>query len=111
MKSENQSDLSRKVGEKEARKLKARRRKQQGIWFGFSMFGLVGWSVIIPTLLGAMLGMWIDKRYPGPHSWTLALLVVGLSLGSLNAWNWVEKESRALDEDDGTDEDPQSEKI
>jgi ATP synthase protein I len=37
--------------------------------------------VAIPTLLGAALGIWIDEHYPGSHSWTLALLAIGLGLG------------------------------
>ena len=53
-------------------------RPRQGIWFGLGMMGLIGWSVVVPTLLGAALGIWLDKHYPGTHSWTLALLVVGL---------------------------------
>ena len=42
------------------------------------MMGLIGWSVVVPTLLGAALGIWLDERHPGAHSWTLALLVAGL---------------------------------
>lgn len=103
MKEENNSEFSRQVGSKEKRKLKALKSKREGIWFGFSMFGLVGWSVVIPTLLGALLGHWIDKNYPGEHSWTLALLVAGLALGSFNAWNWVQKESRELQHKDDFD--------
>ena len=66
------------VGAKAARKLKARRNSTQGVWFGLGMMGLIGWSVVVPTLLGAALGIWLDKHHPGKHSWTLALLVAGL---------------------------------
>ena len=90
------SSLSRQVGLKAARKLKARRNSTQGIWFGLGMMGLIGWSVAIPTLLGAMLGLWLDQHYPGGRSWTLALLVAGLCLGCFNAWHWVAKEDRAM---------------
>jgi predicted F0F1-ATPase subunit len=55
------------VGAKAARKLKARRNPSQ-VWFGLGMMGLVGWSVVIPTLLGAALGLWLDARYAGRHS-------------------------------------------
>ena len=76
--------------------LKARRNPTPGVWFGLGMMGLVGWSVVVPTLLGAAFGAWLDRRYPGPHSWTLALLVGGLGIGCLNAWHWVTKEDRAM---------------
>jgi ATP synthase protein I len=58
------------------------------------MFGLVGWSVAIPTLAGIALGVWVDTRWPGPYSWTLMLLVIGVGLGCLNAWYWIKRESR-----------------
>ena len=83
------------IGEKAARKLKARR-NTQGVWFGLGMMGLVGWSVSIPTLLGTALGVWLDGRHPGGHSWTLALLVGGLSAGGLNAWYWIAQEEKAM---------------
>ncbi len=92
------------IGLKTARKLKARRSKQ-GVWFGLGMMGLIGWSVVVPTLLGAAIGLWLDKHYPGTHAWTLALLVAGLSLGCLNAWRWVANEDRAMrDEQENHDE-------
>ena len=87
--------LSQEVGAKADRKLKARR-STQGVWFGLGMMGLIGWSVVIPTLLGAALGIWLDRHYPGSHAWTLALLVAGLAIGCFNAWHWVTKEDKEM---------------
>ena len=83
------------IGANAARKLKARH-STQGVWFGLGMMGLIGWSVVVPTLLGAAIGLWLDEHHPGTHAWTLALLVAGLSLGCLNAWRWVANEQRAM---------------
>ena len=93
------STFAGQVGASAARKLKARRNSTQGVWFGLGMMGLVGWSVAIPTLLGTALGLWLDKHHSGKHAWTLALLVVGLAIGCLNAWHWVAKEDKAMRED------------
>nr|WP_298138617.1 AtpZ/AtpI family protein [uncultured Pseudomonas sp.] len=93
------AELAEQVGIKAARKLKARRDATPGIWFGLGMMGLIGWSVAVPTLLGAALGLWLDRSYPGTRSWTLALLVAGLLLGCFNAWHWVAKEDRAMREE------------
>ncbi|MFO7644140.1 MAG: AtpZ/AtpI family protein [Desulfosarcina sp.] len=98
------STLSREVGTKAARKLRAQRHVTRTVWFGLGMMGLIGWSVAIPTLLGAVLGVWLDQRYPEGRSWTLALLVVGLSIGCLNAWHWVTKEDRAMREEQEDDD-------
>ena len=100
----NEPTLAGQVGAKAARKLKARK-SAQGVWFGLGMMGLIGWSVVVPTLLGAALGLWLDKHYPGKQSWTLALLVAGLTLGCFNAWHWIAKEDKAMrDEREDHDE-------
>jgi ATP synthase protein I len=97
--SRSEPALAVQVGAKAARKLKARRNPTQGVWFGLGMMGLIGWSVAVPTLLGAALGRWLDEHYSRNHSWTLALLVAGLVIGCVNAWNWVAREDRAMREE------------
>ena len=93
------------VGAKAARKLKARCNATPGVWFGLGMMGLIGWSVVVPTLLGAAFGLWLDNHHPVKHAWTLALLVVGLAVGCVNAWYWVAKEEKAMqDETEDDDE-------
>ena len=86
-------------------KLKARRNPAPGVWVGLGMMGLIGWSVVVPTLGGAALGLWLDQRHPGAHSWTLALLVAGLAIGCLNAWHWVANEDKAMSEEQDGDDD------
>jgi ATP synthase protein I len=82
------------ITEKENRKLKALSEKKKAEWFGFGMFGMVGWSVTVPTLLGAIGGIWLDKHYPQSFSWTLTCLISGLIVGCVIAWNWVIKEDK-----------------
>jgi ATP synthase protein I len=93
------SELGREVGAKAVRKLKARHNSSRSVWFGLGMMGMIGWSVVVPTLLGAGFGVWLDNRHPGSHSWTLMLLVIGLVIGCWIAWHWVSKEGREIRED------------
>ena len=102
--SKNEPIFIQQVGTKAARKLKARRNSAQSVWFGLGMMGLIGWSVAIPTLLGVALGIWLDNRHPGTHSWTLMLLVIGLIIGCLNAWHWIAKEDKAMREEQEDDD-------
>jgi ATP synthase protein I len=90
----NPKGFPEEVGNKEQRKIKARKEGDRSVWFGLGMFGLVGWSVAIPTLIGVAIGVWIDKRWPGPRSWTLMCLILGVIVGCVNAWYWVKRESR-----------------
>ncbi len=93
------AELINTVGNKAERKLRARRKKHKTIWFGFSMAGLVGWSVTIPGVLGTLLGIWIDKHYKNSYSWTLMLMLIGVMIGCILAWNWMNKEREAARKD------------
>ena len=83
--------------------MKAQRSTTKSIWFGLGMSGLVGWSITVPTLIGAALGLWVDKHYPGSYSWTLMLLLIGLIIGCLNVWHWVNSEYAEMQEDDSNE--------
>ena len=89
--------FARQIDTKERRKIKGRRERQRSPWFWAGMFGLVGWSVAIPTAIGVYLGTKLDRWYPGGFSWPLTGVVVGITLGCLNAWFWVKRESRNED--------------
>ena len=94
------------VDVRERRKLRARKKKGDEVWFGLGMFGMVGWSVAIPTVLGIFIGVWIDLTWTGRYSWTLMLLVAGLAIGCANAWFWINRQRRSISrdrEDDRTD--------
>ena len=96
----DEGNFDRQVGASVARKLKAGDNPPPGLWFGLGVMGVIGWSVTVPTLLGAALGLWLDRHHWSSHSWTLALLVAGLSIGCLNAGFWVAREVRAIQDND-----------
>jgi ATP synthase protein I len=98
-KNSRETDFSRQVGAQAARKLKAQRGAPRSVWFGLGMSGLIGWSVTVPTLIGAALGIWIDRNYPSTLSWTLMLLLLGLMIGCFNAWYWVDGQYEEMRED------------
>jgi ATP synthase protein I len=87
--------FSDEVATKEKRKLKTLHNKNS-VWSGLGMMGMVGWSVVVPSLLGAALGVWLDKINLQSFSWTLSLLVVGIVTGCLIAWYWVDKENKEM---------------
>lgn len=96
-------DFANRVHRQAKRRLKAQRKGEQGVWFGLGMMGLIGWSIVVPTLLGALLGQWLDGQNAGGRSWTLALLVAGLVVGCWNAWHWVSNQDRTMREDSDDD--------
>ncbi|MDE3021756.1 MAG: AtpZ/AtpI family protein [Pseudomonadota bacterium] len=88
--------FTQQVDKKVARKLKAQRHVSQTLWSGLGMMGMIGWSVSVPTLIGIAIGLWMDRHYPGKHSWALMMLTFGLILGCINAWHWVVREGQEI---------------
>ena len=91
---EHRNDAAEAIAGRAARKEHARRQGRFKVWSGLGMFGLVGWAIAVPTLAGIALGLWLDRVAPARFSWTVALLLAGVMLGSWNAWYWVSRESQ-----------------
>lgn len=58
---------------------------------GLGVFGVIGWSVAIPTVGGAFLGGWLNRVAPQSFSWPIALILGGVVVGAMVAWNWIDK--------------------
>lgn len=91
--------FNRAIATKEELRARGMQHKVHTLWFGLGLSGVIGWSVVIPTLLGAAAGNWIDQHWPGQYSWTLMLLLAGLLLGCLSAWHWVRRSGRHIRQD------------
>jgi len=59
---------------------------------GIGTFGMIGWSIVVPTVGGAFLGLWLDRVAPQGFSWTLALILGGVVIGAIIAASWINKE-------------------
>ncbi|HEY0873553.1 MAG TPA: AtpZ/AtpI family protein [Vicinamibacterales bacterium] len=88
--------LARRIAHRAERRRQARRHRERGTWFGLGMYGMVGWSIAIPTVLGVAAGIWVDARWPSRFSWTLMLMIGGLLVGCWNAWYWISVEQREI---------------
>lgn len=82
---------------KSRRRERARRRGTDNVWSWMGMFGLVGWTVAVPTLLGLALGVFVDNRVESSVSFTITFLIVGVAIGAAMAWYWIRQESQGDD--------------
>lgn len=93
-------DMEITVSKKIDRKLLAGPKKNFVIR-AFSLFGLVGWSIVIPAVLCAYIGMWFDEKYKSASiSYTFYFILFGLLVGCYNAFRWVKREKERLDKED-----------
>ena len=78
---------------RQARRMKSRRdHPGPSPLRGIGTFGMIGWSIAVPTVGGAFLGLWLDRVAPQNFSWTIALILGGVVLGSFIAAAWIGKE-------------------
>ena len=75
----------------------ARRReaaqKDRGTILGQTMFlGVLGLVFVLPVVLGAYLGHWLDGHEEGYSvRWTLGLLLAGVALGATNVYLMIRR--------------------
>jgi predicted F0F1-ATPase subunit len=66
------------------------KRSRHSLSIGFTQYGIVGFIILIPALLGAIIGGRIDP--PETNTWTISLLAAGFVIGILSALLWIRKE-------------------
>ncbi len=54
--------------------------------------GVLGWIIVVPTLIGVFIGRWLDHSFGTGIFWTAALLVFGVALGFRSAWTWMHRQ-------------------
>ncbi len=55
----------------------------------FGQIGMLGWQIVVHTLIALAVGRWLDHRLGSGIFWTAPLLFIGVSLGCWSAWRWV----------------------
>lgn len=85
-------EVAQSIEREAVRRIRSRSTRRRSALTGFGLFGLVGWSVSVPTLAGLAFGIWLDRKFPAQASWTLTFLMIGIALGCLHAWYWVRQE-------------------
>lgn len=87
-----EKELIDKIKSDAQKKLKSQKKGKE-ILFGLGAFGIIGWSIAVPMLMGIALGRYLDEKFEPYFSWTLTLLFAGVVVGCINAWYWIKKKS------------------
>lgn len=68
--SEEHDKSSEAIGNRARRMQAARNNPGPSPLRGIGVFGMIGWSIAVPTVDGAFLGLWLDRvapqDFPGP---------------------------------------------
>ena len=82
---------AREAFEREAR---GRENPEPSLGARLGQIGVLGWTIVLPTLLGLLLGQWLDRTFmskaSGPHVFFSAtFLMLGVAIGFWSAWRWM----------------------
>lgn len=78
--------MQRAIGERKRREEMWKSEGERTIWQNLSMIGAFGWLIVVPTVLGAFLGRWLDGRFETGVFFSGALIFLGACLGGALIW-------------------------
>ncbi|WP_347311802.1 AtpZ/AtpI family protein [Defluviimonas sp. SAOS-178_SWC] len=55
----------------------------------FGQIGVLGWMIVVPTLIGVIAGGWLDRMLGTGITLTAALTMAGAALGLWLAFRWM----------------------
>ena len=84
--------LDRAVERSRRRRERYAREGERPLARNLAMIGSLGWLIVLPTLLGTLLGRWLDGLAGTGITLTAALMLVGLVLGCRLAWTRMHHE-------------------
>lgn len=90
---EEHRNMHRAVQLREERTVEWERTGERSLWQNLSMIGALGWLIVTPTLLGVLIGRWLDNSFDSGIFFTGAFIVLGISIGCYLAWQRISKES------------------
>ncbi len=71
----------------------AREEPEPSLGSRLGQIGILGWSIVLPALLGVVLGRWLDHHYGEGIFFTAPLLMLGAAFGLWSAWRWMHRQT------------------
>ena len=84
--------MHRAVHLREKRRDQWEKEGERPLWKNLSMIGALGWLIVIPALIGVLLGRWLDRTFATGITFSAALIFLGVLLGSYLVWQRMTKE-------------------
>ena len=74
------------------REAKGRADPEPSLGARLGQIGILGWAVIVPTLLFLFLGRWLDRSFGTGIFFSAPLLMLGATIGLWSAWKWMHRQ-------------------
>lgn len=64
---------------------------EPSVGFRLGQIGILGWTIIVPTLLGVILGRLIDRSLGSGIFFSAPFIMIGAAFGLWSAWKWMHR--------------------
>lgn len=91
---EKRDHLTQSVEVRQEREDRWKREGERPIWRNLSMLGSFGWLIVVPILLGALLGTWLDRKAGSGVFWSGSLIFAGAVIGFSMVWRRIKREDK-----------------
>ncbi|MFM0430439.1 AtpZ/AtpI family protein [Paraburkholderia aspalathi] len=76
------------------RDLRGREEPEPSLGSRLGQIGILGWAIVLPTLMGLALGHWLDRTFGTGVFFSAPLLMIGAAVGFWSAWKWMHRQQR-----------------
>lgn len=84
-------DAARRAAERHER---GRRDPEPSLGSRLAQIGILGWTIVVPMLIGLVLGRWLDRLFGSRVFFSAPLVVIGAAFGLWSAWKWMDRQQR-----------------
>jgi ATP synthase protein I len=88
-------EIASRIERAQTRRQKAAGEKQSSLWTQVARVGTLGWLIAVPIVGGTLLGHLIDRVLGTGITFSLALLLVGISIAGYALWSELQRTKRA----------------
>jgi ATP synthase protein I len=74
------------------REAEGRRDPEPSLGARLGQIGVLGWAIVLPTLLCLFFGRWLDRNFGTGIFFSAPLLMVGAAIGFWSAWRWMHRQ-------------------
>ncbi len=89
--SKNADRLLRAAREAIEREKRGREMPEPSLGARLGQIGILGWTIVVPTLLCLFIGRWLDRTFKTDVFFSATLLMIGVAIGFWSAWRWMHR--------------------
>jgi ATP synthase protein I len=91
MENDTENNLKKSI-QSDINKIEKSKRERNSLFAQTVYLGTLGLIFILPVIVGAYLGVWLDSKNTGfTISWTISLIFLGVVVGAINVYLFIKE--------------------